>query len=159
MNTEIKDFVKRFSSKKDAMEALKNTRRTLGRILDVVCESQRDVIEIEIEYIDRDIEAVEKYNDDDLAKTVMEYFNQVNGTHYSALIKIKAIISQMPKVTFEQFQSVILHKAQTWGNDPVMRPYIRPATLFGSKNKFINYLEDATEYWIEKQKGRVKGEI
>jgi uncharacterized phage protein (TIGR02220 family) len=76
----------------------------------------------------------------------------VYGKNYQNTEKIQSIIRQMPKVSFEQFQSIILHKQETWGKDDKMKPYLRPATLFGSKQKFITYLEDATDFWIQKQK-------
>jgi uncharacterized phage protein (TIGR02220 family) len=95
---------------------------------------------------------IEKHEDQDLAEMVMNYFNEVNQTHYKNADKIKSIIRQVPKVRFEQFQSVILHKKETWGGDIKMKDYLRPATLFGSKNKFLQYLDDATNYWIQKHK-------
>jgi uncharacterized phage protein (TIGR02220 family) len=95
---------------------------------------------------------IDNYQDEDLAQKVMDYFNEVNESHYKNADKIRSVIRQIPKVGFDQFQSVILHKKETWGKDIKMKDYIRPATLFGSKNKFLQYLDDATNYWIQKHK-------
>lgn len=135
MTTDAKNFLKRFSSKRDALVAL-----SLLSEYDAKYGPMKDQIE--------------KHSDDDLAQRVMDFFNQVNGTHFTQTLKIRAIITQLPQVTFDQFQSIILHKHETWGNDEKMRQYIRPATLFGSIQKFKTYLDDATNYWISREKER-----
>ncbi len=62
--------------------------------------------------------------------------------------------------TFDDFNSVILHKTAQWKNDPKMKIYLRPETLFGSK--FESYLQEAkknisddpeTKYQILKSRG------
>lgn len=95
---------------------------------------------------------IESYQDKDLAKEVMDLFNEVNGTSYRSTELVKTIIKNNPKVTIDQFASIIYHKKETWGDDPKMSNYLRPATLFASMNKFKTYLEDATNYWIKKAK-------
>jgi uncharacterized phage protein (TIGR02220 family) len=135
MNTEAKTFLKKFSSKRDALAALEI------------------LVDYDIKY-DPIKEQIEKHQDVDLAQKVMDYFNEVNGTHFTQTLKIRTIITHIPQVNFEQFQSVILHKRETWGNDEKMRQYIRPATLFGSTQKFKTYLDDATNYWISREKER-----
>jgi uncharacterized phage protein (TIGR02220 family) len=133
MNTDAQNFLKKFSTKRDALVAL-------------------DML---IKYDNRYQllwQEIDSHQDEDLAQKVMDYFNEVNETHYKNADKIRAVIRQIPKVGFDQFQSVILHKKETWGKDIKMKDYIRPATLFGSKNKFLQYLDDATNYWIQKHK-------
>lgn len=100
---------------------------------------------------------IENYEDRDLAEQVMDFFNEINGTQYRNTEKIRAIIRQMPKVTIDNFKSVIIHKKNTWGEDPKMEQYLRPATLFGSKNKFQNYLEDAQHYWLKELRRKEAG--
>lgn len=139
MTTEAKIFLKRFSSKKDALTALE--------IL-VDYDMKYDQIKAEIEAFD----------DVDLAQKVLDYFNEVNGTHFTQTLKIRTIITHIPKVSLDQFQSIILHKHETWGADEKMRQYIRPATLFGSTQKFKTYLDDATNYWISREKERAARE-
>lgn len=133
MNTDAQNFLKKFSTKKDALVALD---------LLIKYDSSYQLLWQEID----------SHQDEDLAQKVMDYFNEVNQTHYKNADKIRSVIRQIPKVGFDQFQSVILHKKETWGRDIKMKDYIRPATLFGSKNKFLQYLDDATNYWIQKHK-------
>jgi uncharacterized phage protein (TIGR02220 family) len=133
MNTDAQNFLKKFSTKKDALVAL-----------DMLIKYDSNYQSIWQE--------IDSHQDEDLAQKVMDYFNEVNETHYKNADKIRAVIRQIPKVGFDQFQSVILHKKETWGRDIKMKDYLRPATLFGSKNKFLQYLDDATNYWIQKHK-------
>lgn len=133
MNTDAQNFLKKFSSKRDALVALDMLMRY---------DNNYQLIWQEID----------SHQDEDLAQKVMDYFNEINESHYKNADKIRSVIRQIPKVGFDQFQSVILHKKETWGKDIKMKDYIRPATLFGSKNKFLQYLDDATNYWIQKHK-------
>lgn len=133
MNTDALKFLKKFSTKQDALAALEI------------------LVDYDMKY-DPIKEQIEKHEDVDLAQRVMDYFNEVNDTHYRNADKIRTVIRQIPKAGFDQFQSVILHKKETWGSDIKMKDYLRPATLFGSKNKFLQYLDDATNYWIQKHK-------
>ena len=133
MNTDAQNFLKKFSTKKDALVAL-----------DMLIKYDSNYQSIWQE--------IDSHQDEDLAQKVMDYFNEVNQTHYKNADKIRSVIRQIPKVGFDQFQSVILHKKETWGRDIKMKDYLRPATLFGSKNKFLQYLDDATNYWIQKHK-------
>jgi uncharacterized phage protein (TIGR02220 family) len=133
MNTDAQNFLKKFSTKKDALVAL-----------DMLIKYDSNYQSIWQE--------IDSHQDEDLAQKVMDYFNEVNETHYKNADKIRSVIRQIPKVGFDQFQSVILHKKETWGRDIKMKDYLRPATLFGSKNKFLQYLDDATNYWIQKHK-------
>lgn len=147
INPTTKDLLRSFSSKKDCLTAI-------GLIInELECRVvySENVDQLLVHWYKHKKE-VENYEDRELAQQVMDYFNEVNGTAYRNLIQIRSVIKQIPNVTLDQFQSVIMHKHETWGSDPKMRPYIRPATLFGSKNKFITYLEDSTNYWIQKQK-------
>jgi uncharacterized phage protein (TIGR02220 family) len=133
MNMDAQNFLKKFSTKKDALVALDMLIRYDSNYQSIWQE-------------------IDSHQDDDLAQKVMDYFNEINDTHYRNADKIRSVIRQIPKVGFDQFQSVILHKKETWGKDIKMKDYIRPATLFGSKNKFLQYLDDATNYWIQKHK-------
>ena len=105
-------------------------------------------------YLAHDGEVVEVNTaSDDIAKDVIEYFNQVNQTKYQLpnnIDLIKKILKANPKLTINHFKSVILHKMETWGNDDKMKEYNRPSTIFSTK--FIKYLDDANHYWINKQK-------
>jgi len=147
INPTTKELLRIFSTKKDCLTAV-------GLVINelecrVVYSENVDHLLVHWYKTKKEIE---NYEDRELAQQVMDYFNEVNNTAYRNLIQIRSVITQIPNVTLDQFQSVIMHKHETWGSDPKMRPYIRPATLFGIKNTFITYLEDITNYWIQKQK-------
>lgn len=90
---------------------------------------------------------------DEMAKEVIEFFNQVNATKYqlhnNSELVVK-ILKQNNKLTIDHFKSVIVHKHETWAADDKMSQYNRPSTLFSGK--FLKYLDDANHYWIQKQK-------
>lgn len=90
---------------------------------------------------------------DDLAKDVITFFNEINETKYqlhSNIELVKKILRNNNKLTLNHFKSVIVHKRETWGTDDKMKEYNRPSTLFSGK--FLKYLDDANHYWINKQK-------
>lgn len=148
----VSEYIAMFSTKRDAVTAA-------GLLATGLREAGLE--ERAVEY-DALVAELEKYDDSDLAERVMEYFNEVCGTSFRQTIKVRTIIRQIPKATFEQFQSIILHRYELWGNDPKMKEFLRPATLFGSKQRFLQYLDEATNYWVQKQKheaGRTERQV
>lgn len=90
---------------------------------------------------------------EDLAKEVISFFNEINDTKYQLhnnIDLVKKILKANPKLTMDHFKSVIIHKRETWATDDKMKDYNRPSTLFSGK--FLKYLDDANHYWINKQK-------
>ena len=81
----------------------------------------------------------------DLPTMVLNYLNDVRDSSrgyddtLSNLSDIKSRIKE--KYKLEDFKKVIDHKNNQWKNDPKMKKYIRPSTLFGSK--FNEYLVEA----------------
>lgn len=146
-------FVKKFSTKKDALVAL-TEMINIAKTIDAI--NSNDSYSEEYVAMKKEIES---FQDVDLAQQVLDFLNDQYGTQFKNIEKIKAITRQIPKASFDQFASIIMFKKETWGADPKMRDYLRPATLFGSKNKFENYLEDATHYWIKKSTHDTKGKI
>lgn len=143
------EFLRKFSTKRDALTAV-------SEIIKALPPSDYGLeFEAKREYWNGLKKEIESFQDQDLADRVMEYFNQAFGTAYRNNEKVKAIIRNEPKATFDQFASIIQHKKETWWRDPKMQEYLRPATLFGSVNKFRIYLDDATNYWIKKSKQNV----
>jgi uncharacterized phage protein (TIGR02220 family) len=72
---------------------------------------------------------------------VVQYLNQVCGTHYRASSKkTQRLIHarQQEGFTLNDFKIVIDKKAEEWGPNPDMCKYLRPETLFGTK--FESYL-------------------
>lgn len=91
----------------------------------------------------------------EMAKGIIEYFNQINDARYQIpnnAEMVKSILKSYPRLTTEHFKSVILHKRETWGRDEKMSTYNRPSTLFANSQKFMRYLDDATNYWTNKAK-------
>lgn len=76
---------------------------------------------------------------------VVDYLNRLTGAQYKAKSKatssmINARISE--GFTVEDIELVIAHKTHAWLNDPKMRQYLRPETLFVPKH-FESYLNAA----------------
>lgn len=91
---------------------------------------------------------------DELTKEVIDLFNRVNNKTYRHITyreNIRAILKANPKITIDHFSAVIQHKHDKWGQDPKMMDYNRPATLFQSARKFMAYLDDAIQYFREKE--------
>ena len=75
---------------------------------------------------------------------IIDYFNERCGTRYtyrnqSVNKMIHARLSE--GFTVDDFRTVIDTKASKWGNDPKMRDYLRPTTLF-SPTHFEAYLNE-----------------
>ena len=76
---------------------------------------------------------------------IVEYLNELCGTAFSAKTKqTRALITARMKAgaTQDDFRLIIAHKAREWLNDPKMRAYLRPETLFCEKH-FEGYLNAA----------------
>lgn len=127
-------FIQKFSTIKDALAAI-----------DTYLENEN----IDFRALRNE---VANFKQPDISQQVLDLFNEINNTNYRAADKIKALIKANPRATFDQFASIIYHKKETWGKDPKMREYLRPATLFGTTVKFQTYLDDATNYWVTKSK-------
>jgi phage replication O-like protein O len=76
---------------------------------------------------------------------IIEHFNLKTGKHFSK--KSKTTRSHIQArwregFQFDDFKTVINGRCAKWLNDPNMREYLRPQTLFGTK--FESYLNDVT---------------
>lgn len=71
---------------------------------------------------------------------ILDYLNEVCGTHYRIGEKTKSLIRARLNEGFElnDFKAVIDTKAAEWLKDPKMAKFLRPETLFGTK--FEGYL-------------------
>lgn len=146
-------FLKKFTTKKDALTAIDTVIKQLEGI------EYNDQVDAFITYWLKFKKEIESFTDKDLAQQVMDFLNDQFETQYRNTDVIKTIIRNYPRVTFDHFASVIMHKKETWGKDPKMQDYLRPATLFGSLNKFKIYLDDATNHWIKKAKHDNQGKV
>lgn len=75
---------------------------------------------------------------------VIELFNQIVGTRFSVKTQTtRDLISGRLNEgrTIEEMAAVIKHRKKKWGNDPKMKDYIRPSTIFRPGN-FDNYLNE-----------------
>lgn len=105
----------------------------------------------------------------DMGKTVLEivsYFNSVTGQKRSASCEEtrKLISGRLAEGrTLEDFKTVIDRKHAKWKDDPKMKDYIRPSTLFRPGN-FEDYLNErpasvsARTGWAERTRCKDPGE-
>jgi len=80
----------------------------------------------------------------DEVNEVMEHIAEVTGRRLTAGTQhIRARLEE--GVTVETMKRIVDMKQAEWGNDPRMRKYVRPSTLFGPENfrKYRDELEDA----------------
>jgi uncharacterized phage protein (TIGR02220 family) len=76
---------------------------------------------------------------------VIDYLNEKAGKRFKAVNGNAAMIRARIKegYTLADFKAVIDKRTAKWGNDPKMREYLRPETLFAPKH-FESYLNDDT---------------
>lgn len=75
---------------------------------------------------------------------IVDYLNKKTGANFKPTAKdtVSHINARLKDgYTVEQFKRVIDKKCTDWLNDPKMREYLRPSTLFGTK--FESYLNSA----------------
>ena len=84
---------------------------------------------------------------------IIAYLNEVTGKKFrtsSQLTKRHLNARLKEDYTVDDFKKVIAYKYEQWGNNPKMREYIRPETLFGTK--FESYLQSIPNDFILKTK-------
>lgn len=89
----------------------------------------------------------------DIIKDIIDYLNNKLGAKYKYQTRntqrhINARISE--GASFEDFKTVIDKKYDEWNNDPKMKNYLRPETLFGPK--FESYLNQTNTVQTSKPK-------
>ena len=93
-------------------------------------------------------------------KEIINYFNDKCNTNYKYSVKsnqehIRARLKE--GFTFGDFKIVIDAQYEKWHNDPKMKEYLRPMTLFNTK--FESYLNNAPKPKIKKAEPIVHEEI
>lgn len=86
-----------------------------------------------------------KENEKTAAAEILAHLNEKAGRAFNAEKEqtLKPIIARInEKMTVEDAKRVIAYKCAKWLNDPKMKEYLRPQTLFGTN--FWTYLEEAT---------------
>ena len=89
------------------------------------------------------------------ASEIIGYLNEKAGTRYkpsSAATKRRIEARMKENFTVDDFKTVIDKKCAEWINDPKMREYLRPETLFGTK--FESYLNTPGRESVGKHDGR-----
>lgn len=89
----------------------------------------------------------------DFCQTVITMLNSHCGSKYPVNANYCSMIEarKADGYSLEDFKSVITFRQNTWANDPKMRQWLRPETLFGTK--FYSYLEESKR--PQKSKSRV----
>jgi uncharacterized phage protein (TIGR02220 family) len=79
----------------------------------------------------------------DFCQTVITMLNSLCGSRYPVTKEYCVLIESRKSdgYSLEDFKSVIAFRQSTWANDPKMRQWLRPETLFGTK--FYSYLEQS----------------
>lgn len=85
-----------------------------------------------------------------LSSSLIEYLNQKTGGKYKSTEEVNVLLSE--GYTEADIKTVIDKKADEWLDDPKMRGYLRPRTLFGSK--FAEYLAAPVPVRIEEQQNQ-----
>jgi uncharacterized phage protein (TIGR02220 family) len=88
-------------------------------------------------------QATPKNPQGDFCRTVIVMLNSLCGSRYPVNDDYCALINSRKQdgYTLEDFKQVISFRQATWSEDPKMREYLRPETLFGPK--FYTYLEQS----------------
>ena len=76
-------------------------------------------------------------------KEILQKLNELTGSNFREIKSNLTKISALLKAGFTEVEvlEVIQLKVIQWKNNPVMAPYLRPATLFRDSN-FENYLNE-----------------
>ena len=138
-------FVRKFTTRRDALNAI----TFFTEMINAGLYNPTHLENLRQELISDDIA-------NELPRQVLEYLNNTTGSSFRQTALIEKLCKAVPKATLAQFQSIILFKFEKWGRDEMMKQYLTPKTLFGSAAKFYNYLDEATNYWITKEKERGK---
>lgn len=85
---------------------------------------------------------------EELAKQVLLEFNKITGREFRAskasLAPIRARLTEPDAPSFEQIQDMVSIKFKQWGEDPEMKKFLRPETIFGA-SKFDAYIVEGKE--------------
>lgn len=112
----------------------------------IASEGNESAVRAEVEFTLEEYNKFKKslqINMEDIRK-IIETLNAICGTSYKATTQptIRSISARLSEgYTLDDFRHVICFKSEQWSNDPNMRQYLRPDTLFGTK--FESYLQAA----------------
>lgn len=107
--------------------------------------SNIDIESISLLKKDKDKRIKNKQKDNELVRLVIDYLNEQLGTRYTATqsTTIKNINGRAAEgYTLDDFKRVIDLKFAEWKDNPKMRRFLRPGTLF-TPSKFESYVNEA----------------
>ncbi len=92
----------------------------------------------------------DKDKDKDKVKEIVQFFNQTCGTKYKETTKaiIESINGRLNDgYNIDDFKFVIKNRFEKWKDDPKMREYITPDTLFRPSNfpKYLNQVKEQSQ--------------
>lgn len=83
---------------------------------------------------------------DSQSEEVLAFLNEKTGKSFRNVPANTKIVARCIKnSSLEEVKKVVAFKCEQWGNDPKMREYLRPATLFAVSN-FENYLGQCADW-------------
>ena len=85
------------------------------------------------------------------AKDILSHLNTLNGTKLTAIGKIAQRLSEGYSVN--DLKRIAEVKCDEWGDDKTMAKYLRPQTLYGSRDKVNKYMDQVklNDNFIKKQ--------
>lgn len=101
----------------------------------------------------------EEMSPESLSLSMINYLNEKTGASYQVDDGTTSLISDLIGVGYTEadIKSVIDRKCSDWLNDPKMRQYLRPSTLFGAKfSEYLSAPRSAAEEDGEKKKQNQK---
>lgn len=107
--------------------------------------SNIDIESISLLKKDKDKRIKLEQKDNELVHLVIDYLNEKLGTRYTKKqsMTVKSINGRAAEgYTLDDFKSVIDLKFSQWKDDPKMRRFLRPGTLF-APSKFESYVNEA----------------
>lgn len=145
----------------------KNNKRTLltvvnYRVYQNTCDTESDTESD----TDKDTDSPQHKNNKEIKENknniymdfiidVLTYLNQKTGKNYTGKSKAQKqhMVARIKEgFTVDDFKRVIDNKVRDWGNNPKMKVYLRPETLFGTKfETYLNDNEDAGQKKIREQ--------
>jgi len=95
------------------------------------------------------VSAVDKHETP--ARAVLSHLNTLNGTKLTAIGKISQRLSEGYSVN--DLKRIAEVKCDEWGGDKTMAKYLRPQTLYGSRDKVNKYMDQVklNDNFIKKQ--------
>jgi uncharacterized phage protein (TIGR02220 family) len=96
----------------------------------------------------------EKINKKDFSAVtnVIDYLNKLTKRNFrESSATVRLIKARLKEYTEEDLKKVVKYKVDQWINDSIMKPYLRPSTLFNA-TKFENYINEVPQNLVVETK-------